>query len=41
MIGPLLVGVVSEVAGLSVGFVGCGALGLLSLLLVRDGSREA
>ena len=32
--GPLLIGAVSQAFGLAVGFVGCGVLGLLSLLLL-------
>jgi len=35
MVGPLLIGVVSQAFGLPVGFVACGVLGLLSLLLIR------
>lgn len=35
MVGPLLIGVVSQAFGLSVGFVACGVLGLLSLVLIR------
>jgi MFS family permease len=34
MLGPLLVGVVSQTFGLTTGFVSCGVLGLLSLLLI-------
>ena len=35
MIGPLLIGVLSQAFGLKVGFVTCGVLGLMSLLLIR------
>lgn len=35
MVGPLLIGVVSQAFGLPVGFVACGVLGLLSLLIIR------
>lgn len=35
MIGPLLIGVLSQAFGLKIGFVTCGVLGLLSLLLIR------
>ncbi|MGH2627233.1 MAG: MFS transporter, partial [Anaerolineales bacterium] len=34
MLGPLLIGLVSQTFGLTVGFVSCGALGLLSLAVV-------
>jgi len=34
MVGPLLIGVLSQTLGLSIGFVICGILGLLSLLLI-------
>ena len=34
MLGPLLIGVVSQAFGLTVGFVACGALGLLALGLI-------
>ncbi len=34
MVGPLLIGVLSQTLGLSIGFVICGTLGLLSLLLI-------
>jgi hypothetical protein len=34
MLGPLLIGVVSQAFGLTTGFVSCGVLGLLSLLLI-------
>ncbi len=37
MLGPLLIGVVSQAFGLAVGFVACGILGLVSLTLVRRG----
>ncbi len=37
MLGPLLIGVVSQVFGLAVGFVACGILGLVALTLVRRG----
>jgi MFS family permease len=35
MIGPLLIGITAQQFGLTTGFILCGALGLLSLLLVR------
>jgi MFS family permease len=43
MLGPLLVGVLSQIFGLPVGFVVCGVLGLLSLALVtvRPLERQA
>lgn len=34
MIGPLLIGVLSQALGLPAGFVICGVLGLFSLLLI-------
>ena len=34
MLGPLMIGVVSQVFGLTVGFVSCGILGLLSVLMI-------
>ena len=34
MLGPLMIGAVSQAFGLAVGFVGCGVLGLLSVLLL-------
>ncbi len=34
MLGPLLIGLVSQVFGLTAGFVSCGLLGLLSLCLI-------
>ncbi len=37
MLGPLLIGVVSEAFGLTVGFVSCGILGLLALGLIARG----
>jgi len=40
MIGPVLIGVLSQAFGLPTGFVVCGAIGLLSLTLVRGGSGE-
>jgi len=36
MLGPLLIGVVSQVFGLTVGFVACGVLGLLALGLIAN-----
>lgn len=38
MIGPLLIGVLSQAFGLTTGFVVCGLIGLLSLTLVRGRS---
>ena len=35
MLGPLLIGIVSQVFGLAIGFVACGVLGLASLGLIR------
>ncbi len=35
MIGPLLIGILSQTFGLSVGFVVCGILGFLSIFLIR------
>jgi len=37
MLGPLLIGVVSQAFGLTVGFVSCGILGLLALGLIANG----
>jgi DHA1 family tetracycline resistance protein-like MFS transporter len=34
MLGPLLIGVVSQAFGLTIGFVSCGILGLLSVLMI-------
>jgi MFS family permease len=34
MLGPVLIGLISQAFGLTVGFVACGALGLLSLPLI-------
>jgi DHA1 family tetracycline resistance protein-like MFS transporter len=34
MLGPLLIGVVSQAFGLTIGFVACGVLGLLSILMI-------
>ena len=34
MLGPLLIGVVSQAFGLTVGFVSCGVLGILSLVVI-------
>jgi MFS family permease len=34
MLGPVLIGLISQAFGLAVGFVACGVLGLLSLLLI-------
>jgi MFS family permease len=36
MLGPLLIGVVSQAFGLTIGFVACGILGLLSVLLISN-----
>ncbi len=44
MLGPLLIGVVSQAFGLTVGFVACGVVGLLALGLIANGkvaSRES
>ena len=44
MLGPLLIGGVSQAFGLTVGFVACGALGLVALALIangRVGGRES
>ncbi len=38
MIGPILIGLISQAFGLPTGFVVCGLVGLLSLTLVRGGS---
>ncbi len=35
MLGPLLIGALSQVFGLATGFVACGVLGLASIMLVR------
>ena len=40
MLIPLLIGVLSEAFGLMIGFVACGVLGLLSLLLIRTPQIE-
>ncbi len=40
MIGPLLVGVLSQVLGLQVGFAICGLLGLIVLALITRGRRS-
>jgi len=37
MLGPLLIGVVSQAFGLTVGFVACGVLGLFALGLIANG----
>lgn len=37
MIGPLLIGVLSQIFGLTAGFVGCGILGLAAIYLVNRG----
>jgi MFS family permease len=37
MIGPILIGVLSQALGLTWGFVICGVLGLLSIALIRTG----
>jgi MFS family permease len=37
MLGPLLIGVISQLFGLTVGFVLCGVLGLLALGLIANG----
>jgi hypothetical protein len=34
MVGPLLIGALSQLLGLTAGFVTCGVLGLLSLVLM-------
>jgi MFS family permease len=39
MVGPLLIGLLAQVFGLTAGFVLCGALGLASLLLTRQRAR--
>lgn len=41
MLGPLLIGVLSEAFGLTAGFVVCGLLGLLSLFLIRTSPIES
>ena len=44
MLGPLLIGIVSQAFGLTVGFVACGVLGLLALGLIANrkvASRES
>jgi MFS family permease len=38
MLGPLLIGVVSQALGLTVGFVACGVLGLFTLGLIANGN---
>jgi MFS family permease len=38
LIGPILIGLISQAFGLPVGFVACGIIGLLSLILVRGRS---
>ena len=38
MIGPILIGVLSQAFGLTTGFIVCGLIGLLSLTLVRGRS---
>ncbi len=40
MAGPLLIGAVSQALGLRVGFVACGALGLLALALITVPRRQ-
>jgi len=41
MVGPLLIGVLAQIFGLTVGFVACGILGLFSLLLItRTGAKS-
>jgi len=41
MLGPLLIGVLAEAFGLTIGFVACGVLGLLSLVLIRTSPIES
>jgi len=42
MVGPLLIGALSQWLGLTAGFVICGVLGLMSLMLVfGQGQRRA
>ncbi len=38
MLGPLLIGALSQAFGLSTGFVACGILGLIALALIRGGA---
>jgi MFS family permease len=40
MLGPLLIGLISEAFGLTVGFVACGILGLLAVGLVSRRAAE-
>jgi MFS family permease len=40
MVGPLLIGVISQAFGLPVGFIICGALGLLALGVIMARSRQ-
>jgi len=40
MLGPLLIGVLSQAFGLTVGFVACGVLGLLSVLLLAGRAKS-
>lgn len=40
MLGPLLIGVLSQAFGLTVGFVACGILGLLSVLLLAGRAKS-
>jgi hypothetical protein len=41
MIGPPLVGLVTQCFGVSVGFVCCGAVALVALILLRPFGRES
>jgi MFS family permease len=36
MLGPLLIGIISQAFGLTIGFVTCGVLGLLALGLIAN-----
>ena len=41
MVGPILIGVLSQVLGLTWGFVICGVLGLLSIALIRSSTTSS
>ncbi|HZY45581.1 MAG TPA: MFS transporter [Anaerolineae bacterium] len=40
MLGPLLIGFLSQAFGLTAGFVVCGGLGLMSIMLIRTATKE-
>jgi len=36
MVGPILIGALSQTFGLMIGFVACGLLGLISIFLIKE-----